>query len=155
MTCPSCGYENAPGSRFCSQCGARLTAVCGHCSAELPSEARFCPKCGRQVASQPETAERKLVTALFADVASSTAIGDQMDVERVRSLLNAYFSAMSATIDSWGGTVEKFIGDAILAYFGVPRVREDDAERAVRAALQMLGQLIELNEVIRRQHGVE
>jgi class 3 adenylate cyclase/tetratricopeptide (TPR) repeat protein len=78
-----------------------------------------------------------------------------MDVERVRSLLNAYFSAMSATIDSWGGTVEKFIGDAILAYFGVPRVREDDAERAVRAALQMLGQLIELNEVIRRQHGVE
>jgi class 3 adenylate cyclase len=91
---------------------------------------------------------------LFADVTGSTAIGEQLDVERLRSLLTAYFSAMAAIIEAWGGTVEKFIGDAVVAYFGVPLVREDDADRALRAAMEMLERLKTLNESLRAQHGI-
>jgi class 3 adenylate cyclase/tetratricopeptide (TPR) repeat protein len=98
--------------------------------------------------------ERKLVTILFADVTGSTALGEQLDPERLRSVLEAYFAALSAAVASWGGSVEKFIGDAVMAAFGVPAVREDDAERALRAALEMLERLITLNEVFRQRHGV-
>jgi class 3 adenylate cyclase/tetratricopeptide (TPR) repeat protein len=98
--------------------------------------------------------ERKLVTILFADVTGSTALGERLDPERLRSLLNTYFSAMSAAIESWGGTVEKFIGDAVMAAFGVPIVREDDAERALRASLDMLSRLEELNRDFQKRHGV-
>src|SRR6266550_3750682 len=78
--------------------------------------------------------ERKVVTILFADVIGSTALGEQLDPERLRALLGTYFSAMAAIIESWGGTVEEYIGDAIMAVFGVPAVHEDDAERAFRFA---------------------
>jgi class 3 adenylate cyclase/tetratricopeptide (TPR) repeat protein len=98
--------------------------------------------------------ERKLVTILFADVSGSTALGERLDPERLRSVLNTYFSAMSAAIESWGGTVEKFIGDAVMAAFGVPMVREDDAERALRASLDMLSRLEELNQEFGERHGV-
>jgi class 3 adenylate cyclase/tetratricopeptide (TPR) repeat protein len=94
------------------------------------------------------------VTILFADVTGSTALGERLDPERVRSLLTAYFAAMSALIESWGGTVEKFIGDAVMAAFGVPIVREDDPERALRAALAMLSRLEELNRDFEQRHGV-
>ena len=86
-----------------------------------------------------EGQERKIVTILFADVTGSTALGDQLDPERLRALLGAYFRTMAAVVEAWGGTVEKFIGDAIMAVFGVPSVREDDAARALHAALEMRG----------------
>ena len=96
--------------------------------------------------------ERKIITALFADIVGSTSLGEEHDVEEVGALLNAYFSAMSSTIESWGGRVEKFIGDAVLAYFGVPVVREDDAERAVRAGFDMLERLEQLNQRFLTRH---
>jgi predicted ATPase/class 3 adenylate cyclase len=98
--------------------------------------------------------ERKVVTILFADVFGSTSLGEQLDPERLRTLLGTYFGAMAAVIESWGGTVEKYIGDAIMAVFGVPTVREDDAERALHAALEMRARLAELNVDFERQHHV-
>jgi class 3 adenylate cyclase/tetratricopeptide (TPR) repeat protein len=98
--------------------------------------------------------ERKLVTVLFADAIGSTALGDRLDPERLRSVLDAYFAAMSAAVEEWGGTVEKFIGDAVMAVFGVPAVREDDAERALSAALEMMERLRTLNAELQARHGL-
>jgi class 3 adenylate cyclase len=98
--------------------------------------------------------ERKVVTILFADVIGSTGLGEQLDPERLRALLGVYFAAMAKIIESWGGSVEKFIGDAVMAVFGVPVVHEDDAERALRAALEMRHRLAELNADFERQHQV-
>jgi len=107
--------------------------ACSNCGTESSEGFRFCPNCGAALAvAEPAREERKLVTILFADVTGSTALGEQLDPERLRVLLSAYFSAMSAVIESWGGTVEKFIGDAVMAVFGVPVIREDDAVRCHR-----------------------
>ena len=84
----------------------------------------------------------------------STALGDQLDPERLRALLGAYFRTMSAVVEAWGGSVEKFIGDAVMAVFGVPNVREDDASRALQAALEMRERLVELNQRLARDHNV-
>ena len=98
--------------------------------------------------------ERKLVTVLFADAMGSTSLADRLDPERLRTVLDAYFAAMAAAVDSWGGTVEKFIGDAVMAVFGVPAVREDDAERALSAALEMVERLEALNRELQARHGL-
>ena len=99
--------------------------------------------------------ERKLVTILFADLVGSTALGERIDPERLRALLDSYFRAMAVIIEGWGGTVRGYIGDAIMAVFGVPVVREDDPQRAIRAALEMLDRLTALNQEFRDRHGVE
>jgi len=91
---------------------------------------------------------------LFADLTGSTALGEQLDPERLRSLLGEYFTAMASVIESWGGAVEKYIGDAVMAVFGIPAAREDDAERALRAALAMQDRLAELNYEIAERHGL-
>jgi class 3 adenylate cyclase/tetratricopeptide (TPR) repeat protein len=108
----------------------------------------------------PETAraradERKLVSILFADLVGSTSLGEQLDPERLQVLLATYFGAMARVIEGWGGTVEKYIGDAIMAVFGVPSVHEDDAQRAINAALDMLSTLETLNRDFAARHGVE
>ena len=96
---------------------------------------------------------RKRVTVLFADLKGSTELGEQLDPERLNLVLGTYFSAMSAAIEAWGGTVEKYVGDAILAVFGIPLVREDDAERAIRAGFDMLERLGHLNRGLAERHG--
>src|SRR6267143_1386611 len=98
--------------------------------------------------------ERKLVTVLFADAIGSTSLADRLDPERLRTVLDAYFDDMAAAVDAWGGTVEKFIGDAVMAVFGVPAVREDDAQRALNAALEMMERLVSLNVELQSRHGV-
>jgi class 3 adenylate cyclase/tetratricopeptide (TPR) repeat protein len=112
-TCTSCGHETEAASRFCPQCGAPLQ----------PTAA------SREV--------RKVVTVLFCDVTGSTALGERTDPEALRALLAHYFERMKAIVESHGGTVEKFIGDAVMAVFGVPAAHEDDALRACRAAVDM------------------
>jgi class 3 adenylate cyclase/tetratricopeptide (TPR) repeat protein len=113
MLCPSCGSENRDRARFCDSCAAALTAP------TLPRE------------------QRKTVTVLFCDVAGSTALGEKLDPEALRLILARYFERMKAIVEYHGGTVEKFIGDAVMAVFGVPVLHEDDALRALRAALEM------------------
>ncbi len=127
MRCPHCQTENLPGAQRCSFCGATLN-------------------------DQPN-AERKLVTVLYADLVGHTEIGTRTDPEEWRTLLKAYFAEMAKPIERYGGTVEKFIGDAIFAVFGVPRIHEDDAERAVRAAEGMKGALGRLNPWFERRLG--
>jgi class 3 adenylate cyclase/tetratricopeptide (TPR) repeat protein len=109
--CPSCGTENAPGAKFCSECGTRLAA-----------------------ATQP-VEERKTVTVVFCDLVGSTSRAEQLDPEDVRAELSSYHGRVRSELERHGGTVEKFIGDAVVAVFGAPLVHEDDAERAVRSAL--------------------
>src|ERR671932_765622 len=98
--------------------------------------------------------QRKTVTVLFCDVTGSTAMGESTDPEALRSLLARYFERMSGIVESHGGTVEKFIGDAVMAVFGVPRAHEDDALRAVRAAVEMRDALRELNDDFQRSWGI-
>jgi class 3 adenylate cyclase len=154
-TCPSCGAENAEDARFCSTCGTPLGRACPSCGAEVADDARFCPNCGHQLreASAP-LEERKLVTIVFADVTGSTTLGERLDPERLSEVLTTYFSAMREEIEAEGGTVEKFIGDAVMAAFGVPVAHEDDAARALRAALRMQSRLEHVNEELAASHDV-
>jgi class 3 adenylate cyclase/tetratricopeptide (TPR) repeat protein len=120
-------------------------SVCAACGHEIPESAKFCPECGAPVAAGPGPREqRKTVTILFCDVAGSTELGESTDPEALRSLLARYFARMKEIVEGHGGTVEKFIGDAVMAVFGVPVVHEDDALRACRAAVEMRDALPEL-----------
>ncbi len=113
VVCERCGTRSPDGFRFCGGCGAPLT----------------------EGAAPRKT--RKVVTALFCDVTGSTSLGEELDPEVLREVLNRYFADIRVTIERHGGTVEKFIGDAVMAVFGIPQVHEDDALRAVRAAAEI------------------
>jgi class 3 adenylate cyclase/tetratricopeptide (TPR) repeat protein len=144
--CASCGAEVGLADRFCAQCGAPQFQACPGCGVENPPGNRFCPACGTALgdgaapkpaaASQP-ISERRLVTVLFADLVGFTTLSEHRDPEEVRELLSRYFDRCRTLIERYGGTVEKFIGDAVMAVWGTPVAREDDAERAVRAALAL------------------
>jgi class 3 adenylate cyclase/tetratricopeptide (TPR) repeat protein len=135
---------------------ACVVPTCGRCGRENPDEARFCNGCGAELMLAPGAAveERKVVTVLFADITGSTALGERLDAEGLKEVMGAFFAAMRVEIEAEGGTVEKFIGDAVMAAFGVPRVHEDDPARALRAALRMRKRLGELNEELGERHGV-
>jgi class 3 adenylate cyclase/tetratricopeptide (TPR) repeat protein len=148
MRCTSCGHENEAGRKFCGQCGTLLAAVCATCGHANPPGDRFCGECGTPmsapaapapsvVASAPES-ERRLVSVLFADLVGFTAASEERDPEEVREFLSRYFETAREIIGRYGGTVEKFIGDAVMAIWGAPLANEDDAERAVRAALDLV-----------------
>ena len=154
--CPACSSENPDGALFCSRCGRSLAAgpeTCPACGAELPADAKFCPRCGTPLEHKDE-AERKLVTVLFADLTGSTPLGEQLDPEDLKDVLEAFADAMRDEIEAEGGTVEKFIGDAVMAAFGVPVSHEDDATRALRAALRMRRRLEQLNAELGPRHGL-
>jgi len=121
--------------------------VCAACGQENPEVARFCLACGAPIVAEPEAPrqERKLVTGVFVDVVGSTARAESLDPEDVRALLEPYHWRVRAELERFGGTVEKFIGDAVFALFGAPVARENDAERAVRAAFALLDAVAELN----------
>jgi class 3 adenylate cyclase len=119
--------------------------ICPSCGAENREVARFCDTCGTALAeTRPSREQRKVVTVLFCDVTGSTALGERLDPESLRALLARYFEQMKTIVERHGGTVEKFIGDAVMAVFGVPVVHEDDALRALRAAHEMRHLLPEL-----------
>ena len=156
--CSSCGSRNLDQARFCLSCGSSLVPACPVCGAELTAEARFCSACGTPVANPepvPAGQERRLVTILFADVTGSTGLGERLDPERLQEVLATYFGAMREEIEGEGGTVEKFIGDAVMAAFGVPIAHEDDPIRALRAALRMRRRLAHVNADLEARFGVE
>ncbi|MGH2818400.1 MAG: adenylate/guanylate cyclase domain-containing protein [Actinomycetota bacterium] len=154
-SCPSCTAQVNDDARFCPSCGTALVAVCPSCGAEARLGTQFCASCGHRLdLAAPRQEERRFVTILFADLTGSTALGEQLDPERLRVLLGDYFKAMADVIESWGGTVEKFVGDAVMAVFGIPTLHEDDSERALRAALAMHDKLAELNPEVEERHGV-
>ena len=143
MSCGACGATAQDGQRFCGQCGKPLSATCSACGADNPPGDRFCGTCGAALtsapgaAAAPPVAERRLVSVLFADLVGYTTLSEHRDPEEVRELLSRYFDRCRSLIERYGGTVEKFIGDAVMAVWGTPVAHEDDAERAVRAALSL------------------
>jgi class 3 adenylate cyclase len=164
LNCPACGAANPPGAKFCVECGTRLGGACPGCGATTnPPGARFCAECGARLeaaafaglasttpaaaptqrasvatrSTEPQT-ERRVVTILFADLVGFTANSDGRDPEEVREFLADYFELCRETVERYGGMIEKFIGDAVMALWGAPIAREDDPERAVRAALELV-----------------
>jgi class 3 adenylate cyclase/tetratricopeptide (TPR) repeat protein len=155
MLCPQCRFENEPGRKFCGECGHALAVVCTACQTPNAPGLKFCGECGApltaairaQVAHTDSDAiatpaaeqltERRHVSILFADLVGFTTLSEARDPEEVRDLLSQYFEACRRLIVRYGGVVEKFIGDAVMAVWGTPVAREDDAERAVRAALDL------------------
>jgi class 3 adenylate cyclase/tetratricopeptide (TPR) repeat protein len=128
---------------------------CWSCSARLPAEARFCPHCGIAAPAGPTaTEERKVVTVLFCDMADSTALSGLLDPELLRAVLMRYFAVMKDLVEARGGIVEKFIGDAVMAVFGLSATHEDDARVALATALDMLEALSTLNDDLDRRHGI-
>ncbi len=160
-SCPSCGAVNPADHRFCGSCGSSLDLTCGACGAPNPPGNRFCGTCGTSlgppaVAAEPvSTEERKVVTMLFADLAASTEMASRLDPEDLRGVLRTFFDAMTEEIERFGGTVEKFIGDAVVAAFGAPVAHEDDPERALRCALAMQRRLAELNAELAPRAGAD
>jgi class 3 adenylate cyclase/tetratricopeptide (TPR) repeat protein len=169
MACPTCGAENPGGKRFCADCGTALAAACPSCGASSPPGKRFCADCGAtlgaagpQGAASPEraasgngaVAERRLVSVLFADLVGFTTFAEGRDAEEVRETQSRYFELAREVIGRYGGTVEKFIGDAVMAIWGAPTAREDDAERAVRAALDLVDAIPRLGAGMQVRCGV-
>jgi predicted ATPase/class 3 adenylate cyclase len=129
--------------------------ACPGCGEENPDRFRLCGYCGALLGAQPSPQEvRKTVTVVFCDLKGSTELADRLDHEAVREVLALYFSAMKPVLERHGGTIEKYIGDAIMAVFGLPRMHEDDALRAVRAAAEMRTALEDLNVTLRGEFGV-
>jgi class 3 adenylate cyclase/tetratricopeptide (TPR) repeat protein len=162
MNCPSCAAPNADTAKFCTECGAALEAHCPACGTPHRPEQRFCAECGAALAAtvpaaaaagdpighSGEVAERRLVSVLFADLVGFTTLSEHRDAEEVRELLSRYFATCRRLIGLYGGTVEKFIGDAVMAVWGTPTATEDDAERAVRAALDLIAAISSLGEEV-------
>jgi class 3 adenylate cyclase/tetratricopeptide (TPR) repeat protein len=157
IICQHCGFENAAGRKFCGGCGTQLALTCASCGAANEPGVRFCGECGSAFVDgspAPATrvatavAERRLVSVLFADLVGFTPLSESRDPEEVRELLSRYFDACRRLIDIYGGTVEKFIGDAVMAVWGTPTAQEDDAERAVRTALDLVTAVAALGEEV-------
>jgi class 3 adenylate cyclase/tetratricopeptide (TPR) repeat protein len=158
VACPSCGAQNPTDFRFCGTCGSPLDQTCPACGHTNPPGNRFCGACGTRLG--PDDAgreaafeERKIVTMLFADLTASTEMAARLDPEDLRSVLKPFFEAMAEEVERYGGTVEKFIGDAVVAAFGAPVAHEDDPERAIRCALAMQRRLSELNAELAERAG--
>jgi class 3 adenylate cyclase/tetratricopeptide (TPR) repeat protein len=129
--------------------------TCPNCGEENPDRFRLCGICGTALSQAPTTPEvRKTVSIVFSDLKGSTSLGEQLDTESLREVLNVYFTEMKAVLERHGGTVEKFIGDAIMAVFGLPKVHEDDALRAVRAAFEMKLELERINQRLEAGWGI-
>ena len=158
VTCSSCGSENEAGRKFCGECGTALVQACPTCGTANPPTVKFCGECGTAlIATGPAqstppnaaaTAERRLVSVLFADLVGFTRLSESRDPEEVRELLSRYFDTCRRLIELYGGTVEKFIGDAVMAVWGTPTATEDDAERAVRAALDLVAAVTALGDEV-------
>ncbi len=168
MICSTCRTENEAGAKFCDECGTVLHAGCPACGASNKPGAKFCRDCGATLggaapvdpsgvsvaARSTATAERRLVSVLFADLVGFTPFAEERDAEEVRDTLSRYFELASDVITRYGGSVEKFIGDAVMAVWGAPTAHEDDAERAVRAGLELVDAVRALGPSIQARAGV-
>ena len=173
VNCVTCGASNDAGTKFCLECGSRLGLTCSNCASPLKDGARFCGECGTPVAAGAvgsavlaeedsesrkvrveAVAERRLVTILFADLVGFTPFVEERDAEEVRETLSRYFELAKDVVGRYGGTIEKFIGDAVMAVWGTPTAHEDDAERAVRAALDLVETVSSLGPALQARAGL-
>jgi class 3 adenylate cyclase/tetratricopeptide (TPR) repeat protein len=175
VICGNCGTENEAGRKFCMECAAPLALACPNCGTPNPPNAKFCGECAAPMqvgdaatttpgaatttpgaatpASQPP-AERRLVSVLFADLVDFTTYSEARDPEEVRDMLSRWYELASDVIGRYGGSVEKFIGDAVMAVWGTPTAHEDDAERAVRAGMEVVDAVRAIGDGIQARGGV-
>ena len=172
-SCPSCQHDNPARAAFCNACGAPLERRCTACSADNPIDAQFCNRCGTALlgtdVSLPEApgahetavelsapeAERRQLTVMFCDLVGSTALSSQLDPEAFREVVRAYQQVCADAIQSFDGYVAQYLGDGLLIYFGYPLAHEDDAQRAIRAGLEILARLQALNTRLACEVGVQ
>src|SRR5262245_27092467 len=169
MQCPSCGFENPQGTKFCEECGTKVIRVCPSCGHEVRPTAKFCGECGATLVQQSKVqglkpvlslveefkveespdarlqtldprreAERRQLTVMFCDLVGSTALSEQLDPEEWREVVRAYQETCAAIIERYEGHIAQYLGDGLLVYFGYPTAHEDDAQRTVRAGLEMI-----------------
>ena len=145
MKCPECQFDNREGAIFCSDCGLEFRSVCTNCGSEIQPDSNFCDKCGHQLSKKesinkkkPSVGnERKNVTVLFSDMSAYTAMTERLDPEEVKDIMSRIFGEIAQVITKYEGFIERFIGDAVMAIFGVPKVHEDDPVRAIKAAREI------------------
>jgi len=158
MKCTKCQFENPEGIKFCGECGAKLENICPQCSFSNPPEFNFCGECGHDLTVPSEQlpkvlpleekayietlepvlqGERKHVTVLFSDLCGYTAMSERLDPEEVKGIMNRIFGEIAQVVNKYEGCIDKFIGDAVMALFGVPKSHEDDPVRAIRAAQEI------------------
>jgi class 3 adenylate cyclase/tetratricopeptide (TPR) repeat protein len=145
MKCPKCQFDNKEEAKFCKKCGTKLEFACPSCGHPYEEDSLFCEQCGQRleevVAAEKEVpeaeGERKHVTVLFSDLSGYTAMSEKLDPEELKEITTKIFSQISKVIDKYEGFVEKFVGDAVMALFGVPKTHEDDPLRAIKAAREI------------------
>src|SRR5262245_48540141 len=172
MQCQRCGFENPEGTKFCEDCGTKLVWACPSCGEQVRPTAKFCGECGTALIGpaavalpgqqdvQPaqssvptarlgertiREAERRQLTVMFCDLVGSTALSAQLDPEELRTVIQAYRGICASAVARFGGYLAKYIGDGLLVYFGYPQAHEDDAQRAVRAGLEIVATVPQLN----------
>ena len=170
-TCATCGFENRKGRKFCGRCGAPLTVpVCLACGATNDQGERFCGECGAPLATtfpttpagrpqrpapfEPE-GERKQLTVLFADVQGSMDLQERLDAEAWAAIIGRVAQILAEGVRRFGGTVDKFTGDGIMALFGAPAAQEDHARRACHAAWHLTGAIAGYAAELRRSEGID
>ncbi len=175
MHCASCGAENPAGAKFCIECAAPLQKRCPSCGTENPPRAKFCSECAtplvtevpgpksqipsreesgvekslesrvRSLGSRQDAAERRQLTVMFCDLVGSTPLAERLDPEELREVVRAYQETCAEVINHFAGYIARYVGDALLVYFGYLVAHEDDAQRAVRAGLGIVAALPDLN----------
>src|SRR5712692_2549262 len=169
MRCPSCAFENPAGMKFCNECGAPLKSRCPQCGLENPPHAKFCGECGtsfkgqssastqrdqqveqavpvtpRSAGQSPPEAERRQLTVMFCDLVGSTALSERLDPEELREVVQQYQQVCAQMTGRYDGHIAQYLGDGVLVYFGYPAAHEDDAQRAVRAGLEIVAAVSQL-----------
>jgi class 3 adenylate cyclase len=180
MHCASCGAENPAGAKFCIECAAPLQKRCPSCGTENPPRAKFCSECAtplvtevpgpksqvpsleesgvekslesriQSLGSRQDAAERRQLTVMFCDLVGSTPLAERLDPEELREVVRAYQETCAEVIHRFAGYIARYVGDALLVYFGYPAAHEDDAQRAVRAGLGIVATLPKLNARLRQ-----
>jgi class 3 adenylate cyclase len=161
MKCPECQFENREGAKFCIECGEELVLDCPQCGKAFPISAKFCDECGHGLGEpggrgeplRDAEGERKHVTVLFSDLSGYTAMTEQLDPEDVKEILGRIFGEIAQVIAKYEGFMERPIGDAAMAIFGVPRAHEDDPVRAIKAAMEIHELVGDLSSQFERKTG--
>jgi class 3 adenylate cyclase len=167
MQCPACHHNNPEGAKFCGECGTKLERLCPSCGTGNPPANKFCHHCGQPLAASPQpqqsptpppavalpTGERRQATIVFSDLSGYRAMNERLDPEEVEALMGRLKEAAVRIVERHGGMVNQFVGDEVLALFGIPTAHEDDPLRAVRAALELHAMVRQMSPEVEAQIG--
>jgi class 3 adenylate cyclase/tetratricopeptide (TPR) repeat protein len=160
MKCPKCQFDNPEGINFCGKCGGKLERICPSCNFANPPEFRFCGKCGRKLEEavigriEPQIeGERKQITVLFSDLSGYTAMSERLDPEEVKEIMSQVFGEITSIVNKYDGSIQKFMGDAVVAFFGVPKTHEDDPIRAIKVAREIHELVSAMSPAVEKRAG--